>query len=102
HVPRRAGAARRARRLGRHLLDRPRRRAGRRRCDRRRSRLAADLPHQPADRRPLPGQALIVLALAGLSGGFILAGSLGWGAPATLGLLALGILAALAFWRVER
>ncbi|HWH19218.1 MAG TPA: MFS transporter, partial [Solirubrobacterales bacterium] len=57
----------------------------------------------PRHRHPfdLPGQALIVLALAGLSGGFILAGSLGWDAPATLGLLALGILAALAFWRVE-
>ncbi|HVW47788.1 MAG TPA: MFS transporter [Solirubrobacterales bacterium] len=50
----------------------------------------------------LPGQALIIVALGGLSGGFILAGSLGWGAAATVGLLALGILAALGFWRVER
>jgi MFS transporter, DHA2 family, methylenomycin A resistance protein len=50
----------------------------------------------------LAGQALVIVALGGLSGGFILAGSLGWGAAATLGLLGLGLLAALAFWRVER
>jgi MFS transporter, DHA2 family, methylenomycin A resistance protein len=50
----------------------------------------------------LPGQALIIVALGGLSGGFILAGSLGWGAPETVALLALGILAALGFWQVER
>ena len=37
-----------------------------------------------------------------MSGGFILAGSLGWGAPETMALLALGILAALGFWWVER
>ncbi len=58
----------------------------------------------PRHRHPfdLPGQALIIVALGGLSGGFIFAGSLGWGAPATVALLALGILAALGFWRVER
>jgi MFS transporter, DHA2 family, methylenomycin A resistance protein len=58
----------------------------------------------PRHRHPfdLPGQALIIVALGGLSGGFILAGSLGWGAPETVGLLALGILAALGFWQVER
>jgi MFS transporter, DHA2 family, methylenomycin A resistance protein len=58
----------------------------------------------PRHRHPfdLPGQALIIVALGGLSGGFILAGSLGWGAAGTLCLLALGVLAALAFWRVER
>ena len=58
----------------------------------------------PRHRHPfdLPGQALIIVALGGLSGGFIFAGSLGWGAPATLGLLALGILTALGFWQVER
>ncbi|MCW2978829.1 MAG: hypothetical protein JWO14_556 [Solirubrobacterales bacterium] len=58
----------------------------------------------PRHRHPfdLPGQALIIVALGGLSGGFILAGSLGWGAPETVALLALGILAALGFWRVER
>jgi MFS transporter, DHA2 family, methylenomycin A resistance protein len=50
----------------------------------------------------LPGQALIIVALGGLSGGFILAGSLGWGAPETVALLALGVLAALGFWQVER
>src|SRR6201996_5035145 len=58
----------------------------------------------PRHRHPfdLAGQALIIVALGGLSGGFIFAGSLGWGAPATLGLLALGILTALGFWQVER
>jgi DHA2 family methylenomycin A resistance protein-like MFS transporter len=58
----------------------------------------------PRHRHPLdlPGQALIIVALGGLSGGFILAGSLGWGAPETLALLALGVLAALGFWQVER
>jgi DHA2 family methylenomycin A resistance protein-like MFS transporter len=58
----------------------------------------------PRHRHPfdLPGQALIIVALGGLSGGFILAGSLGWGAPETVALLALGILAALGFWQVER
>jgi DHA2 family methylenomycin A resistance protein-like MFS transporter len=50
----------------------------------------------------LPGQVLVVTALGGLSGGFIAAGSAGWGAPETVGLLALGVLAVLAFWRVER
>lgn len=50
----------------------------------------------------LPGQVLVVGALSGLSGGFIAAGSAGWDAPETIGLLALGVLAALAFWRVER
>jgi MFS transporter, DHA2 family, methylenomycin A resistance protein len=58
----------------------------------------------PRHRHPfdLPGQALIIVALGGLSGGFILAGSLGWGAPETVALLALGVLAALGFWQVER
>ncbi|HEY0280679.1 MAG TPA: MFS transporter [Solirubrobacterales bacterium] len=58
----------------------------------------------PRHRHPLdlPGQVLVVLALGGLSGGFILAGSLGWGAAATLLLLVGGLIAALAFWRVER
>jgi MFS transporter, DHA2 family, methylenomycin A resistance protein len=50
----------------------------------------------------LPGQVLVVTALAGLSGGFIVAGEAGWTAPVTLGLLALGVLAAADFWRVER
>jgi DHA2 family methylenomycin A resistance protein-like MFS transporter len=50
----------------------------------------------------LPGQALVVPALGGLSGGFIAAGSAGWDAPVTIALLALGVLAVVAFWRVER
>jgi DHA2 family methylenomycin A resistance protein-like MFS transporter len=58
----------------------------------------------PRHRHPfdLPGQVLVVVALAGLSGGFILAGSLGWTAAATLALLALGVAAVVGFWRVER
>jgi MFS transporter, DHA2 family, methylenomycin A resistance protein len=58
----------------------------------------------PRHRHPfdLPGQALVVVALGALSGGFILAGELGWGAAGTLGLLALGVVGGLALWRVER
>jgi MFS transporter, DHA2 family, methylenomycin A resistance protein len=66
--------------------------------------VVAYVTETPRHRHPfdLPGQALIVVALGGLSAGFILAGSLGWGAAATLALLAVGVLAALGFWRVER
>jgi DHA2 family methylenomycin A resistance protein-like MFS transporter len=55
-------------------------------------------------RHPLdpPGQLLVVTALAAVSGGFILAGELGWAAAGTLVLLAVGALAAVGFWRVER
>jgi MFS transporter, DHA2 family, methylenomycin A resistance protein len=58
----------------------------------------------PRHRHPfdLPGQALSVAALGCLTAGFILAGSLGWAAAATLGLLALGAAGAFAFTRVER
>lgn len=58
----------------------------------------------PRHRHPfdLPGQALVVLALGGLSGGFIAAGSAGWDAPETIGLLVLGVLSVVAFGRVER
>lgn len=58
----------------------------------------------PRHRHPfdLPGQALIVLALCALSGGFIFAGSDGWGAAVTIALLAGGLGAAAAFWWVER
>lgn len=66
--------------------------------------LLAYVTETPRHRHPfdLPGQALIVLALGCLSAGFILAGSLGWGAAATLALLVVGALGAVAFWRVER
>jgi MFS transporter, DHA2 family, methylenomycin A resistance protein len=66
--------------------------------------IAAFVAETPRHRHPfdLPGQVLVVTALGGLSGGFIAAGSAGWGAPETVGLLALGVLAVLAFWRVER
>jgi DHA2 family methylenomycin A resistance protein-like MFS transporter len=50
----------------------------------------------------LPGQALVIAALGALSGGFILAGELGWAAVGTLALLAAGIAAAVGFWQVER
>ena len=62
--------------------------------------MLAYVTETPRHRHPfdLPGQALIVVALGGLSGGFILAGSLGWGAPETVALLAVGVLAALGFW----
>lgn len=50
----------------------------------------------------LPGQVLAVTALGTISGGFIIAGELGWSAAGTLALLAAGLLAALGFWRVER
>jgi MFS transporter, DHA2 family, methylenomycin A resistance protein len=58
----------------------------------------------PPHRHPfdLPGQVLVVVALAALSGGFILAGSLGWTAAGTIALLVLGVVAAVGFWRVER
>jgi MFS transporter, DHA2 family, methylenomycin A resistance protein len=64
----------------------------------------AHVAETPRHRHPfdLPGQVLVVTALGGLSGGFIAAGSAGWDAPETIGLLALGVLAVLAFWRVER
>jgi MFS transporter, DHA2 family, methylenomycin A resistance protein len=55
-------------------------------------------------RHPLdpPGQALVVTALAALSGGFILAGEIGWATAGTVALLVVGVAAALGFWRVER
>jgi MFS transporter, DHA2 family, methylenomycin A resistance protein len=66
--------------------------------------MVAYVAETPRHRHPfdLPGQVLVVTALGGLSGGFIAAGSAGWDAPETIGLLALGILAVLAFGRVER
>jgi DHA2 family methylenomycin A resistance protein-like MFS transporter len=48
-----------------------------------------------------PGQVLVVIALGAISGGFILAGDIGWTAVATLALLVAGIAAAVGFWRVE-
>jgi DHA2 family methylenomycin A resistance protein-like MFS transporter len=54
--------------------------------------MSAYVAETPRHRHPfdLPGQALVVTALGGLSGGFIAAGSAGWDAPVTIGLLALG------------
>jgi DHA2 family methylenomycin A resistance protein-like MFS transporter len=58
----------------------------------------------PRHRHPfdLPGQILVIAALGCLSAGFILAGSLGWGAAGTIALLVLGVAAALGLARVER
>jgi DHA2 family methylenomycin A resistance protein-like MFS transporter len=66
--------------------------------------MVAYVAETPRHRHPfdLPGQVLVFTALGGLSGGFIAAGSAGWDAPETIGLLVLGVLAVLAFWRVER
>lgn len=66
--------------------------------------MVAYVAETPRHRHPfdLPGQVLAVAALGGLSGGFIAAGSAGWDAPETIGLLLLGVLAVVAFWRVER
>jgi MFS transporter, DHA2 family, methylenomycin A resistance protein len=66
--------------------------------------VGAYVAETPRHRHPfdLPGQVLVVTALGGLSSGFIAAGEAGWTAPVTLVLLALGALAAVGFWRVER
>jgi MFS transporter, DHA2 family, methylenomycin A resistance protein len=66
--------------------------------------VVAFVAETPRHRHPfdLPGQALVIVALGCLSGGFILAGELGWAAVATLGLLAAGIVGGLALWQVER
>jgi MFS transporter, DHA2 family, methylenomycin A resistance protein len=66
--------------------------------------VAAYLAETPRHRHPfdLPGQVLVITALGGLSGGCIAAGEAGWAAPLTLALLAIGVAAAVGFWRVER
>jgi DHA2 family methylenomycin A resistance protein-like MFS transporter len=58
----------------------------------------------PRHRHPfdVPGQLLVVAALGCLSGGFILAGELGWGAAGTVALLFAGVAATLGLVRVER
>jgi DHA2 family methylenomycin A resistance protein-like MFS transporter len=50
----------------------------------------------------LRGQTLATVALASLTGGFIIVGSQGWGGNLTLALLAAGIASAVAFTVVER
>jgi MFS transporter, DHA2 family, methylenomycin A resistance protein len=66
--------------------------------------IAAYVDETTRHRHPfdLPGQVLVITALGGLSGGFIAAGSAGWDAPETIGLLVLGVLAIVGFARVER
>jgi MFS transporter, DHA2 family, methylenomycin A resistance protein len=58
----------------------------------------------PRHRHPLdlPGQIISTVGLAALTGGFIVAGSDGWGTSTTLALLAAGIAGAAAFVLVER
>jgi DHA2 family methylenomycin A resistance protein-like MFS transporter len=58
----------------------------------------------PRHRHPLdlPGQILVTVALTGLIGGFIVAGSRGWDGSLTLGLLAAGCVSAGVFAVVER
>jgi MFS transporter, DHA2 family, methylenomycin A resistance protein len=58
----------------------------------------------PKHRHPFdpPGQVLVITALAGLTGGFIVAGTAGWSAPPTLALLAVGAAAVMGFVRVEQ
>ena len=50
----------------------------------------------------LPGQIISTVGLAALTGGFIIAGSKGWDASLTLGLLAAGIASTAGFALVER
>lgn len=61
------------------------------------------LPHPPvAEREPLPdlvGAALVTVAVGSLTGALVQAPSWGWTSAATLGLLALAVLAAAAFLR---
>ena len=66
--------------------------------------ILAYVTETPRHRHPfdLLGQVLVVATLGCLSGGFILAGSLGWTAAGTIALLAAGVAAALALARVER
>ncbi|MEO6703771.1 MAG: DHA2 family efflux MFS transporter permease subunit [Jatrophihabitantaceae bacterium] len=61
------------------------------------------LPHPPRrEREPLPdliGAALITVAVGSLTGALVQAPSWGWAAPATLGLLALSLIAIAVFVR---
>jgi MFS transporter, DHA2 family, methylenomycin A resistance protein len=57
---------------------------------------------QHRHRLDVPGQILATVALAALTGGFIIAGSQGWAGTATLALLGAGIASAAGFALVER
>lgn len=61
----------------------------------------AEIPPRPRSALDLPGQLLAVLALIGLSAGFIQAGARGWADPGTVSILA-AALAGAGFLVVER
>jgi DHA2 family methylenomycin A resistance protein-like MFS transporter len=65
-------------------------------------RYVAESPKNPGRRTDLPGLLLGVLALAGLTAGFITSGRLGWLAPLPLALLGTGLVAGWIFLRTER
>jgi DHA2 family methylenomycin A resistance protein-like MFS transporter len=65
-------------------------------------RYVRESPLNPARRTDLPGLLLAVLALAGLTSGFISAGQLGWLTPVPGALFAAGVVAAWFFVRTER
>ena len=62
----------------------------------------AESPLKPERRADVPGLVLGILALAGLTGGFIIAGQQGWLAPLPAALLGAGVLAGLTFVLAER
>jgi DHA2 family methylenomycin A resistance protein-like MFS transporter len=62
----------------------------------------AESPLKPERRADVPALVLGILALAGLTGGFIIAGQQGWLAPLPGTLLGAGVLAGLIFVLAER
>jgi EmrB/QacA subfamily drug resistance transporter len=66
------------------------------------TRFAPETKAPVARRLDLPGQALILVAMAALVAGLIEAPTLGWTAPGTLGLLALAVFALAGFIAAER
>jgi DHA2 family methylenomycin A resistance protein-like MFS transporter len=65
-------------------------------------RYVAESPLKPERRTDVAGLVLGILSLAGLTGGFILAGQQGWLSPVPGVLLGAGVLAGLAFVLAER
>lgn len=65
-------------------------------------RYARESPLNPAGRTDRPGLVLGVLALSGVTAGFITAGQRGWPSPLPGGLLTAGVVAAWWFLRAER
>jgi len=65
-------------------------------------RYVAESPLKPERRTDVPGLVLGIVSLAGLTGGFIIAGQQGWLAPVPGALLGAGVLAGLVFVLAER